>query len=289
MRIALRFPFVLGRPGSSRPIFVVGCPRSGTTITASILATSAELVWLGQESHWIWERFNPPSKRPEYSQVVEPDDLTRWSKAFIRACYSGAFGAQRFFDKCPSNSLRVLAIKEAFPDAIFVCVTRNGPDNVSSLINTWRDEDDFSGFDVPLSLDIEGYGGRKWVHTLVPGWQEFINRPIEEVCAHQWLGINQYLLDVKGGIDAADWIDLRHEELVRQPERTVGELLEKLEIGFEGSTAEFVSTLSSRLVNTRAVSQPVIGKWKFENPERIRNVISMLRPMMNRLGYTTED
>ncbi len=72
MRIALRFPFVLGRPGSSRPIFVVGCPRSGTTITASILATSAELVWLGQESHWIWERFNPPSKRPEYSQVVRP-------------------------------------------------------------------------------------------------------------------------------------------------------------------------------------------------------------------------
>ena len=137
LRILSRLPvqFVASET-CTRPIFIVGCPRSGTTLLYRILERAPNLRSLGQESHWIWEYLHSPEQSSDHSQKLRAADLTPRSKWFIKACYGAAFGTNRFVDKCPTNALRIGAIRAVFPEAIIVGLTRNGPDNVSSLIDT---------------------------------------------------------------------------------------------------------------------------------------------------------
>jgi hypothetical protein len=284
LKIAARFPAQWLAPTSCEaPIFIVGCPRSGTTLLFSILHRSAHLSSFRQESHWVWEFMHPPRRRHDHSQVLCAEDLTPRSQRFIRACYGAAFGRQRFVDKCPTNSLRIGAIKRVFPDAKIVCLMRNGPDNVSSLIDTWLSTDRFTGFDVPETLNIAGYGRQQWVHLLQPGWQAYTQRPIEEVCAHQWTTANRKLRQAKEHINDEDWVDVRYESILKEPSSTIAGLFDKLDVPLDEEVENYVGSLSDNVVNTSA--QPGIGKWRRRNPERIGRAMDTLVPVMERLGY----
>jgi hypothetical protein len=288
LKIAARFPLNYVSPSTCRaPVFVVGCPRSGTTLLFNILERSAHLSSFRQESHWVWEFMHPPEHRNDHSQRLHAEDLTSRSERFIRACYGAAFGRGRFVDKCPTNSMRIGAVKEIFPEAKIVCITRNGPDNVSSLIDTWRDPDNFLGFEVPEGLNIEGYDRQKWVHLLQPGWQAYTERSIEEVCAHQWITVNRILRRAKGHVDDADWLDVRYEKLIESPVPLVSDLFNQLGLPMENSVQQFAGNLSQNVVNTS--TPPGIGKWRRRNPERIRRVMPMLASAMEELGMSAAD
>lgn len=285
IKISLRFPFSLlnNESLSSNPIFIVGCPRSGTTILFTIFRKSSELLSLKQESHWIWEYYHPPSQREDYSQVLEAHDITEKSKNYIRACYRAAFGGNRWVDKNPTNSLRVPAIKEIFPDAKIVRIFRNGPDTINSLINTWRNSEKFIGFKVPKNLEIEGYNRQKWVHLLPPGWRKYTNSSLEKVCAFQWISTNEALVEAKESIAAKDWVDIKYENLVLEPEKSIQKIFGQLQLDYNTDVEEFVSTLDRHVTNTE--SKPAIGKWRNQNPERVRRILGMIEPTMEKLGY----
>jgi hypothetical protein len=281
LKIALRFPISLSGKPIEDPVFIVGCPRSGTTVLFNIL--SLALPSFRQEGHWVWELFHPPSKKSSYTQTLEAGDLTSISRSFIHACYKAAFGGQRFVDKNPTNTLRIPAIKSVFPNAKFVCLIRNGPDNVSSLIDAWRHPTRFPGFNVPDELMIEGYGRDKWVMMLEPGWQNYTKKSIQEVCAHQWLTTNEILLKTKGEITPEDWVEVRYEDLLRTPNETVQKLLNSLGLNMSLAISEFVNSLEDHVINTD--TKPELGKWKSRNFERVQSVMPLLRPMMDQLGY----
>jgi hypothetical protein len=287
LRIALGLPLSFAMESCEEPIFLVGCPRSGTTLLFHILSLSSSLHSFGQESHWVWELLHPPSGRADYSQVLRAEDLTRASRFFIRGCYVAAFGKRRFVDKCPTNSLRISAVKKVFPGAKIVCITRNGFDNISSLIDTWQHRRQFLGFDVPEALHIEGYGRQKWVHILTPGWQQYAESALEEVCAHQWVKTNEILLETKDTVPPEDWIDVRYETLFLSPEETVRNLYASLGLNLEPAVIDFALALDKHVLNTD--SKPEIGKWKVRNRERLSKVAGDIEPMMSRLGYRMED
>jgi hypothetical protein len=181
----------------------------------------------------------------------------------------------------------VLAIKSLFPTAKIVAMYRNGPDTVSSLIDTWLDRDRFMGFDVPQPLQIEGYSRQKWVHLLEPGWQAYTDRPLEEVCTHQWVTCNCYLLQARKKIPATDWIDIYYEELIQDSERVARELFAQLELPWEEAVHAFVAELDRHVVNTQ--TKPAIGKWKDRHPAQVLRVRKMIEPTMLALGYQSWD
>jgi len=77
LRILTRLPLQLASPSHcKRPVFIVGAPRSETTLLFRLLSASPHLGSLKRESHWIWEFMHPPRLAPDYSQVIRADDVT---------------------------------------------------------------------------------------------------------------------------------------------------------------------------------------------------------------------
>ena len=94
-RIAAELPLhvALGAKGHAEPIFIVGAPRSGTTLLFALLRESLALNSFGQESHGAWEKLHRPHNTPTHTQIIEKEDLKGLSSRYIRGCYSLADNA----------------------------------------------------------------------------------------------------------------------------------------------------------------------------------------------------
>jgi hypothetical protein len=188
----------------------------------------------------------------------------------------------RLLEKTPENCLRLPFLMALFPDARVVYLTRGGPANVNSLIEGWKQPHLFPGYQVPTSLEIPGYTRERWAFTLIPGWRDLVDRPLEEVCAWQWIRCNQAVLDhreeTRGQVP---YIQVRQENLVAEPVAVLRRIAEFIDVDFERSLGRF----RSGLPRVNVVSKPEPDKWKRQNPEAIGRIIPLIDPMMKRLGY----
>jgi hypothetical protein len=77
-----------------RPVFVVGNPRSGTTLVRTYLERSATFSRLGRESRFIWDRFTHPldDRRGAWRAAQrDPSALDAASRARARATLTAAY------------------------------------------------------------------------------------------------------------------------------------------------------------------------------------------------------
>ena len=131
-----------GRQGApdEAPIFIVGMPRTGTTLTDRILsshpmvASAGELGYFGQGAT---ERAIALTPRTELSDAnvmraaarIDFQDLARFYLDYARKRVGDA---PRFVDKMPVNFLYAGLIHRAFPNAHIICVRREPMDVVVS-------------------------------------------------------------------------------------------------------------------------------------------------------------
>lgn len=188
----------------------------------------------------------------------------------------------RLLEKTPENCLRLPFLLALFPDARVIYLTRGGPANVNSLMEGWKQPHLFRGYQVPEPLHIPGYSRGRWAFTLIPGWRDLVDRPLEEVCAWQWIRCNQAVLDHRDWTRGeVPYIQVSHENLVNRPVAVLRRIAEFVEIDFERSLGRF----RSGLPRVNVVSQPVPDKWKRQNPKAIERILPLIAPMMERLGY----
>jgi hypothetical protein len=123
--------------------------------------------------------------------------------------------------KTPSNAYRLPFLRALFPNARLriLHLTRNPAAAVNGLHDGWR----FRGFHAHRvgGLAIPGYsdtvpgGDAWWKYDLAPGWQDWTQAPLEEVCGFQWRSAHQHVLD---------WADSERPDLLRiRFEDVVGE------------------------------------------------------------------
>ena len=136
---------------------------------------------------------------------------------------------------------------------------------------------------MPKELTIDGYAGDKWVHVLPPGWQQYTDAPIEEVCAHQWNVLNQALSDAESRLPTDDLVRIRYESLLQRPVETIHSLFDRLQLSWTNDVESHVRSLDQHVVNTK--TNPQLGKWRDRNPERVARILPTIRPVMEKLGY----
>lgn len=268
------------------PIFIVGCPRSGTVMLSNILLQSARLTPSESgEGRDLWERFHPIEATPSGSHALSETDATPMERAAIVRTLYGTFGRRQFVEKKARNSLRVPYLHALFPQARFVCLRRDGRDNINSLINGWR-SNRYHGIPMPATLRIGGYDGTRWKFAVPPGWWSYVDRPLEDVCAFQWVACNEALTSARAGVPGRNWIEVRYEDIVQAPVPAMSRVFEALEIPFEPHIERYCRSLDRHPVNH--LSPPRLGKWKDENGEAIRRILPAIAPTMAGLGYSME-
>ncbi len=281
---AVHYPGYLLGGKLDRPVFVLGAPRSGTTLLYRVLRQSRHLAhWQPSEAHEVWELDHHPALRGWDSNVLTAEDADESSAARIRRSFYTVTGKRkRFIDKTPRNTLRIPFVDEIFPDAIYVFLQRDGRENVNSLINAWRSPR-YRVYELPEPHHIPGADPKWWKFVLYPGWREDLNGPLEVVCAKQWKFANDYSLDDGAQIDGTRWVTVRYEDLTDDPSAEVARIMDRIGVPLDDAVRTAAAGVATTPVNV--VTAPEKGKWKRENPTEIESITPLIASTMERLGY----
>ena len=121
----------LGDP-SDVPVFIVGMPRSGTTLIEQILASHPKMFGAGElrEMGILLRRLRGPEQAvyPEAVPALTGDELRRLAADYLRAVQSrapAAAQAARIADKMPGNYSTVELIRLALPNARVIFARRD--------------------------------------------------------------------------------------------------------------------------------------------------------------------
>ena len=210
------------------------------------------------------------------------DVLRRFVQARNTIVPKGRSVQVRLLEKTPENCLRLPFLLALFPDARIIYLTRDGPSNVNSLLEGWRQPHLFPGYQAPEPLSIPGYTRDRWAFTLIPGWRALASSPLEEICAWQWIRCNEAVLrhreETRGQVP---YLTIRYEALVAEPATALSHIASFVEIEYERDLERFAQGLPQ----INVVSAPDHEKWRRENPAAIQRILPLIEPMQIRLGY----
>lgn len=214
------------------PIFVVGMPRSGTTLLAELLASFPQVCNRG-ELPWLAYL----ATRPDTSDLHDPASLRKAATLYARhSRQDDASAAHWFLDKQPLNFRYLDLALAMFPDAKIIFCRRNPRDNALSL---WTQcfREDVQGFSYDFH-DIALVMGD--CERLMAQWRQRFGPSIR---------------------------DVRYEELVSDPDRITAGLAEW--VGLAPRAAAASPTESSTSISTASLwqaRQPVysrsVDRWK---------------------------
>jgi hypothetical protein len=264
-----------------RPIFVIGCPRSGTTLLFRLLRRHDALGAPWGEGHVLWSTYQHPRDKGWSSDRATQDDIKPGEAHYVYASIGRIAGDHRFMDKTPRNCLKIPYLNALFPDARFILLKRDGRDTVSSLIEGWQWRHGVS-YRLPDRLQLAEYQGHLWSYVLPPGWRDLIDSSIAEVAAHQYVSSYETAVDDLTGLPSDRVVELRFEDLVADPIATMTDLLEALDLSMSPPVMEMATDLDSHQVQT--TSPPRKEKWR-DRADQIERIMPLIAPTMERLGY----
>ncbi|MDA9655947.1 sulfotransferase [Alphaproteobacteria bacterium] len=204
----------------SNIIFVIGSPRSGTTLVESILGSSEKINSAGELS--ILPRLSPKSFENLTAEKIQHigDEYLRILKNFNED------GRYDFvIDKMPSNIYQVGLIKICFPSAKIVCLNRRPLDNAWSIFTQL-----YLG-NIPYSSDLFNLG---------------VELSNVEALKKVWISQN----------DSKNFLLVDYEEIVNDPHKYAKELYNF--IGIEGTyDEEKRKAFSSRTASKTQVKKDI--------------------------------
>jgi len=166
----------LGNP-SDVPVFIVGMPRSGTTLTEQICAShpavfgAGELARLGTVVKTAGYAQGPDNPRDKNPQSLTGSEAKILSADYLEYLKRRAPEAARIVDKMPHNFQYVGMIALLFPNARIIHCTRDPIDNcLSCFFNSFNEDHGYNTDLRKLGLYYREYDRlmRHW-HALLPG------------------------------------------------------------------------------------------------------------------------
>lgn len=265
------------------PIFIIGCPRSGTTLLFRLLQRHRAVSTPVGEGHILWNTFQHPRTRNWTSDRLAEADIRTGERQFLYAAIDRMSGGGRFLDKTPRNSLRIPYLLELFPGATFVLLKRDGPPTVSSIIEGWSLRHGIS-YRLPESLELAEYRGHLWSYLLVPQWRDLKGTTIAEVAAHQYVASYETALSDMEMVPAGSIVEVTYESLVAQPVKEIERLLEFLALDHSDEVIAMASNLPAHQVQVNSPPRP--DKWR-ERSDEIGRIFPIIAPTTQKLGYAS--
>jgi tetratricopeptide (TPR) repeat protein len=235
----------MGNPDET-PVFIVGMPRSGTTLTEQILARHKKVLGVG-ERNFAGQAFNQfintgqDDQQEDFSnlETITREEISSITKRYLKRLQqlkdkANKSDALRVVDKMPDNYSLVGWILTLFPNA--------------KIIHTARDPRD-----VALSCWMTQFGSIRWAcHT-----EHLVHR------------IKQYqrIMDHWRKVIPERFIEMNYEDLVANQEIESKRLIEYIGLDWDEDCFKFYE--SDRLIRTASITQvrqPIynksVARWK---------------------------
>lgn len=256
--------FFGGRRGSGdpsrAPIFIVGLPRSGSTLVEQILASHSAVegtMELPNVLNIVREFDDLGTGRDGYPEAVGTapgERLAELGHAYIeQTAPLLRLKRERFTDKLPNNFSHVGLIQAILPNATVIDVRRHPMDACFSTFKQYFAEGQ------TFSYDLEDLG--------------------------RYYRCYLALMDHWDAVLPGKVLHVHYEELVRSPEAGIRRLLEHCGLGFEPGCVAFHETQRAvRTASAEQVRQPIytsaVGHWRHFEKE--------LEPLRRALGDCLE-
>jgi hypothetical protein len=250
-------------PVFERPVFIVGSPRSGSTLLFETLARAPGVYTIGDESHQVIEGMpqlgasahNYESNRllatdatPEIARQLRERFLAELHDRDQRPPVEGQ--RLRMLEKTPKNSLRVPLLAAVFPEARFIYLHRDPRQVLSSMMEAW------SSGRFRTYPRLPGWTGLPWSLLLVPGWRDLIGKSLHTIVAAQWRTMTRLLLDDLEQLPADRWTVARYDTLVSNPQAEITRICAATSLEWDDTS------LASLPLSKYTLSSPDPEKWK---------------------------
>ena len=228
---------------NAEPIFVIGMPRSGTTLVERILSSHSVVRSVGESQAFAVELVHqcenvdprPPENISDLVTRSVDVDFAALGENYVNAARPTGERTVHFVDKMPLNFLYAGLIRQALPKAKIILLERDPMDTCYAVYKTL-----FEGAH-PYSYDLV----------------ELANYFVEyRKTASHWKKVMPDDLYV-----------VRYEEIVTNPQPTIEDLLQYCGLSFEQSCREFfdnpdASTTASAVQIRSDLFTSSIGKWR---------------------------
>lgn len=285
----------ISRPQMPDPVFVIGCSRSGTTVTFETISSSGRFLHFDYELPQFWNSLRGPLNNGWQSEAAGAADARPEHRDRALAYFYARLGSGPVLDKTCINTMRVAYLHKLFPEARFVFIQRDGRDNISSMMDGWRLGRTDGGFGLekffgpsPEPVAINDGEFREWHFFLPPGWRAYNHASLEEVCAFQWVSANQLALNAGRNIPANQWIQVRYEDIFENPVSMFRNVFERLDVPFDEKMQAHCAGLAGRPTSI-VKGTPKKQKWKESNPDAIERILPTIAPLMREMGYDPND
>lgn len=287
----------------SRPIFVVGTPRSGTTLMAKVLGRHSRLFMPG-ETHFFddvyahreslgdlahaearnkvaarladhYERYweTPDQERVDRIMREQPEAWVNWRDGMrnYRDALSGFMEMQmaleakaRWGNNAPRDIFNIDEILAFYPQAKFVVCVRDPRDFLLSYKGKWT-----------VTGDEHVERLRKLYHPVITSLL--------------WKSSMRQLACIKKKVPAGNWIIARYEDMVKAPEDTVRCICAVLEENFEPHMLAVEESNSSTGQQQKGIFATSVQRWRSElTPAEIAVAQRLTQGEMQELGYQKE-
>jgi tetratricopeptide (TPR) repeat protein len=237
------------------PIFIVGLPRSGSTLVEQILASHSNVEGTMELPNVLTmvREFDHLDERgdgyPEKLRAAPADRLVALGRRYLDETRPIRAGRPSFIDKMPNNFSHIGLIHAILPNAIVIDVRRHPMDSCFSAYKQHFAEGQSFSYD----LDDLGRYYRCYL-SLMDHWDAVLPGKV---------------------------LHLQYEDLVRRPEQNIRRLLEHCGLPFETACLSFHETRRPvRTASSEQVRQPLyasgIGYW--------RHFARELEPLRTSLG-----
>jgi hypothetical protein len=240
-----------------RPVFIIGSPRSGTSIFNKMLSLHPEIANLS-EAIDIWEpndRKDPQCDHVKTKKDVNARDTKRIKNTF--GFFQFVRNRKVFMNKNPRNSVRIDYINAIFPDAKFIHIVRDGRAVVNSIIKI---------------IDRENFRKQQPLGAFCKPdpWRDLPSMPPIERHSHQWTRILATINQAKSSISSSVWYEMRYEDLCLRPRELMKDVLGFLDLSCSAHLGEiFFSMPGSMNYKWRAAltkdeiarMNAIMGKW----------------------------
>lgn len=174
---------------SARPLFIVGMPRSGTTLTEQVLSShrdiagAGELGYFMQMSHALQKAAGDATGTFAFVRDLRAQDMQGWTQGYLDLLHGISAGAARVTDKMPLNFLNLGLMALAFPNARVIHCRRDPMDNcLSCYVENMHQDQRYSTGLKSLGQFYLQY------HRLMAHWRAALPLPILDVVYEDLVG-----------------------------------------------------------------------------------------------------